>query len=100
MGTIIDEICEDFSEIVGHMGTSNVMMRRWAKVIMSEIRMAENTCNVLKMEGCTDEEIYDAIDDGLYLSPKIKYYYNDEPKKTFSRKQIMRHNARPMLKYR
>jgi hypothetical protein len=100
MGTIIDQICDDFSEIAEQMGRSRVMMRRWARVTMEEMRMAESTCNILKLDGCTDDEIYDAIDDGVYLSPKVKYYYIDEPKICTTRKQFKRQNLRLVSKGR
>jgi hypothetical protein len=98
---MIDEICEDFSEFIKEMGPHSARtMRKWAIVAMEEIRMVENTFMALKMEGCTDDEIYDAIEDGLYLSPKVKYVYFDEPKMCTTRKQFKRQNLRMVSKGR
>ena len=101
MGALIDAICDDFIDIVKEMGPHSARtMRKWGMVAMDEIRMVENTFMALKLEGCTDDEIYDAIGDGLYLSPKVRYVYFDEPKICTTRKQFKRQNSRMVSKGR
>ena len=101
MGAMIDAICDDFTDIVKEMGPHSARtMRKWAMVAMDEIRATENTFTALKMDGYSDDDIYDALEDGLYLSPKIKYIYFDEPKICTTRKQFKRQNLRMVSKGR
>lgn len=82
--TIFNEIVDDFHVLSEK--APKFVKKFLARSVMEELRNSQITYNILREDGVDDETIYDAISDGLYMSPRIKYLYLDEKtKKKYSK---------------
>jgi hypothetical protein len=87
--TLFDEIIDDFKNI----NAPRFMQSILGRATMDELRDTQITFNVLREDGVDDDTIYDAIADGLYTSPRIKYFYMDEKNK----KKYSRYSKKPRM---